>query len=249
MVLSVRRDPDRGVRTPREAEGVGRTNVATRPKGRGGGGACSGCPSGWLKVVAVVFARLLNTPATLGNLGGWFVSTIQPIKAAMGFLLITVIFMLSFAWMWDRNAKAQKKLKATQLPPDMNEADFSEWKKLTSKRMSQANLAAILLTLMPLVVFLPFGVILIHFFGWPALFIALGSNASGRKADAIAKKLGIKKGVGWLALKKPTLRKHRIDRQEDENSIENSATSFNHRAVLPDHISETSAQSSAPTGR
>jgi hypothetical protein len=29
-------------------------------------------PSGWLKVVAVVFARLSNTPATLGNLGGWF---------------------------------------------------------------------------------------------------------------------------------------------------------------------------------
>ena len=62
------------MRTPREAEGVDRINVATRPKGRGGGGACSGCPSGWLKVVAVVFARLLNTPATLGNLGGWFVS-------------------------------------------------------------------------------------------------------------------------------------------------------------------------------
>lgn len=69
----VQRDLVRGVTTPREAEGVGRTNAVTRPKGRGGGGACSGCPSGWLKVVAVVFTRLVNTPATLGNRGGWFV--------------------------------------------------------------------------------------------------------------------------------------------------------------------------------
>lgn len=29
-------------------------------------------PRGWLKVVAVVFARLVNTPATLRNQGGWF---------------------------------------------------------------------------------------------------------------------------------------------------------------------------------
>ncbi len=70
---TVRRDPDRGFETPRETEGVDRINVATRPKGRGGGGACSGYPSGWLKVVAVVFTRLSNTPATLGNLGGWIV--------------------------------------------------------------------------------------------------------------------------------------------------------------------------------
>jgi hypothetical protein len=58
------------VRTPHGAEGVDRINAATRPKGRGGGGACSGHPhEGWLKVVAVVSVRLLNTPATLET--GW----------------------------------------------------------------------------------------------------------------------------------------------------------------------------------
>lgn len=43
---NVQRDLDRGMRTPREADGVDRINAATRPKGRGGGGACSGRPLG-----------------------------------------------------------------------------------------------------------------------------------------------------------------------------------------------------------
>lgn len=70
---TVGRDPDRGFETPRKAEGVDRINVATRPKRSGWRRRMFRLPPrGWLKVVAVVFARLSNTPATLRNQGGWF---------------------------------------------------------------------------------------------------------------------------------------------------------------------------------
>jgi hypothetical protein len=198
LTVGVRRDPDRGFTTPREAEGVDRINAATRPQGRGGGGVCSGCPSGRLKVVAVVFARLVNTPATLGNWGGWFRFNHPTTTAAMGFLLLSVILMFSFAWMWNRNDKVKKRLKRLKVPVGIDHTAFGEWRKQTRKRTGQADAAALLATAIPCSVFIPVLPVLLFV---PALVLAFKSNAAGRLADRLAEQIGFEKGVDWLIAK------------------------------------------------
>jgi hypothetical protein len=133
----------------------------------------------------------------------------------MGFLLFSAIFAISFAWMWNRNDKAKKKLKRVKIMESMDEDAFAAWRDHTRKRMSRADVAALLLTAMPLAALVPFG---IHFCAWPALILAFKSNESGRKADALAKQLGFVRGIDWLASKKiPAV--HEPARPEDSNSF------------------------------
>jgi len=119
----------------------------------------------------------------------------------MGFLIFSGIFAISFIWMWNRNEKARKRLKRLK-PTHEDKAIFDEWKDQTFRRMSRADLAAGLLTLMPATQLLgTFGIVLGNLCAWPALGLAFGSNGAGRRADALAKKLGFKRGINWLATK------------------------------------------------
>lgn len=113
--------------------------------------------------------------------------------------MFSAIFLISFAWMWNRNDKAKKNLRRITLTDGVDEVLFAEWRDHTRKRMSRADLAALLLTAMPLAAFVPFG---IHACAWPALFLAFRSNHAGRKSDNLAKQIGFKRGVKWLASKK-----------------------------------------------
>jgi hypothetical protein len=124
----------------------------------------------------------------------------------MGFLILSGIFAISFAWMWSRNEKARKRLKRLK-PTHEDKAIFNDWKDQTLRRMSRADLAAGLLTMMPsTLLFGSFGIILGNLCAWPALGLAFGSSGAGRRADALAKKLGFKRGVDWLTSKdKPGL--------------------------------------------
>jgi hypothetical protein len=83
--------------------------------------------------------RLLNTPATLENRGGWFVILNPTNHETMGFLIFSGIFALSFAWMWSRNEKAMKRLKRLKAT-DKDRATFEQWRDHTRKRMSRAFL-------------------------------------------------------------------------------------------------------------
>jgi Flp pilus assembly protein TadB len=127
----------------------------------------------------------------------------------MGFLLFSAIFALSFAWMWSRNDRAKKRLKRLK-PTDEDETMFAEWLDHTRKRMSRADFAALMLTIAPLSPLLgllaggDFVAIPFNICAWGSLILALRSNAAGRKADALAAKLGFQSGVGWLAAKKST---------------------------------------------
>jgi hypothetical protein len=128
----------------------------------------------------------------------------------MGYLIFSAIFAISFAWMWNRNDKANKRLRRLRIT-DEDEAVFDEWRIHTQKRMSRANWAAGLLTLMPLMPLIGvvggssgafLAVIPFNICAWGALILAFMANASGRKSDLLAEQLSLKKGVDWLASNK-----------------------------------------------
>lgn len=101
--------------------------------------------------------------------------------------------------MWNRNDHAKKGLKRVRLPEDVDESAFAEWREHTGKRLGRADVAALLFTAIPLAAYLPFGNYLCAL---ASMILAFKSNEAGRKADALAKQLGLKRGVGWLASKK-----------------------------------------------
>jgi hypothetical protein len=120
----------------------------------------------------------------------------------MEFFIFSAILAISFAWMWSRNDRAKKALKRLKSTGE-DKAEFDAWKDQTLKRMSRADLAAGLVTIMPATLILgPFGAILGNLCLWPALILAFKSNGAGRRADVLAKQLGFKRGIAWLALKK-----------------------------------------------
>lgn len=116
----------------------------------------------------------------------------------MGFLLLSVILMFSFAWMWNRNDKVKKRLKRSKAPVGIDHTVFGEWREHTRKRTGWADTAALLATAMPFSVFVPFLPILLFV---PTLILAFKSSASGRKADRLAEQIGFEKGVDWLIAK------------------------------------------------
>lgn len=126
---------------------------------------------------------------------------IHPLET-MEILLFPVIIALSFAWMWSRNDQAKKGLGQIRIVDGIDEAAFGAWKLHTRKRMGRADLAAALFTLAPLAPFLPLGAVLLLISGPVALGLAFAANSSGRKADGLAKQLGLKRGVQWLAAKR-----------------------------------------------
>lgn len=111
--------------------------------------------------------------------------------------MFSMILALSFAWMWTRNEKARKNLKRIGITDGMDQATFTGWLENSHKRLSRADLAAVLLTIMPIAAFL-LGGIGANLCGWPALILAFSSNSSGRKADKFAKQIGFQRGVKWL---------------------------------------------------
>jgi hypothetical protein len=117
----------------------------------------------------------------------------------MHLLLFTAVLALSFAWMWNRNDHAKKGLKRVRITGDVDESAFAEWREHTGKRLGRADVAALLFTAIPLAAYLPFGNYLCAL---ASMILAFKSNEAGRKADALAKQLGLKQGVGWLASKK-----------------------------------------------
>ena len=122
----------------------------------------------------------------------------------MQYLVLTAVLALSFAWMWSRNEKAKRRIRRLK-PTNEDEALFAQWQLHTRKRINRADLAALLFTVSPLIqslgggllIAVPFCICVIG-----ALILAFGSNGAGRKSDALAKELGLKKGVNWLASKK-----------------------------------------------
>jgi len=136
----------------------------------------------------------------------------------MEYLIFTLFSLLCFAWMWDRNAKAKRRLKKLSMPHAACEQTFARWRYLTFDRMTKANVAAAMFTVMPLLLVLivmslgalPGGesvaifILIVSNFVWifGPLVIAFLSARAGGKADALAKDLGFPKGVGWLAAKK-----------------------------------------------
>jgi len=211
------------------------------------------------KAPALVSLRVLNSPATLSNRGGWLVYRNPTTNEIMGFLIISGVLALSFAWMWNRNEKAAKTLgRLRRSSKSGDDVIFQEWILHTRQRMMRANWAAAMITIAPLIAWLgalsgtggamaaPIIAIPFNICAWGSLFMAFRSNAAGRKADALAKNLDFKKGVGWLTSKKPTLKKQEQDREESQISHEKFPSLQNDTSDFRGHRKVTEAQVSSP---
>lgn len=154
----------------------------------------------------------------------------------MGFLLISAILALSFAWMWNRNDKARKRLKRLR-PTDEDEVMFDEWRQHTRKRIRWADSSALMLTIAPLSPLLglvtggDFVAIPFNICAWGALLLAIRSNAAGRKADTLAAELGFERGLRWLAAKKSTKKTsdlvEKLPQPDATNAVEASSSPTN----------------------